>query len=155
MRHDNFFSTLKAKLLRALGITKPIQLSKEEVQWIKLCKLHYSESSTSKDKGKYPSKGEWTETMKPLFNEIYGWTAGDHPADYLDCIFNKLLDIYLKIRLPNSDERELREVFKASFYKDFFREQELPIERAIGALCGKIQNNLVIQNGVNRYYLND
>lgn len=155
MQHNNFFSTLKAKLLRSLGITKPIQLSPQEVQWIKLCKLHYSEGSTSKDKGKYPSKGEWTETMKPLFNEIYGWTAEDHPADYLDCIFNKLLDIYLKIKLDKSGhDRELREIFKASFYKrPFIREQELPIERAISVLCGLIQNNIVIEYGVRRYYL--
>lgn len=153
MRHYNFLATLKAKTLRALGIAKPIQLSKEEVQWIKLCKLHYSANSTSKDKGKYPFKGEWTETMKPLFNEIYGWTAEDHPADYMDCIFNKLLDIYLKIRLPNHEEREFKELFNASFYKDLIRDQEKPIERAISRLCGLIQNNLVIQNGVNRYHL--
>lgn len=154
MGEKQYFKYFKAKLFRLLGITKPIELTRVEVEWIKLCKLHYSEGSTSKDAGKYPSKEQWTETIKPLFNEIYGWTADDHPDDYLNCIFNKLLAIYLKICLPNHEEQELKELFYASFYKGLIHDQEKPIERAIGKLCGLIQNNEVFEYGVNRYILN-
>lgn len=140
---------IKAKILRALRITKPIQLSPQEIKWIKLCKLHY------RDDEKYKSKGrEWTDTLKPMFNEIYGWTAEEHYKDFLHCMFNKLLEIHLKIKYDKSGyERQLELIFHASFYKSFVREQELPIERAISELCGLIQNNLVIENGVHRYYL--
>lgn len=141
---------LKAKLLRALGITKPIQLDKYEIQWIKLCKMHY------KDVEKYKPTGyEWTDILKPLFNEIYGWTAEDHYQDFLNCMFIKLLEIHLKISLDKSGHgRELKEIFNSSFHKGICRDQELPIERAISELCGLIQCNQVILNGVNRYYLN-
>lgn len=142
--------------LRTIGLTKPIELSNEEVRLIKLCKLHYREGSKTRDAGKYPSRGEWTETMKPLFNDIYGWNADEFPNDYLDCMFQKLLTIWLKIKYDQSgSEQQLRNIFRASFHKGIARDQEKPIERAIAELCGLIQNNLVIKNGVYRYYLPD
>jgi len=125
-----------------------IQLSKPEKQWIKLCKGHY--------KTKYPYRGEWTETMKPLFTEIYGWNPDedDNYRDYLNCIFNKLLEIHLKILDDKSGTNlQLRNIFEAAFYKGISSTQELPIERAIHALCGFIQNNLVIDEGETRYEL--
>lgn len=137
---------IKAKILRALGITKPIQLDKYEIQWIKLCKGHYKE--------KYPHKGEWTDVLKPMFNEIYGWTAEEFYPDFLQCIFIKLLEIHLKIKHDQSGhEHQLKEIFNRAFYKSVFRQQELPIERAISELCGLIQCNQVIENDVHRYYL--
>lgn len=149
---NNYFKMF----LRMVGLTKPINLSKNEIRIIKLCKLHYREGSGTKDAGKYPSTGEWTEIMKPLFNEIYGWNANEFPADYLDCLFQKLLSIWLKIKHDKSgSDQQLRNIFRASFSRGIARGQEKPIERAIAELCGLIQNNLVVENGVHRYYLPD
>ena len=137
------------KLLRWLKITKPIQLNKYEIQWIKLCKGHY------KDNPAY-DKSNWIETIKPMFNEIYGWNPDEdnNYHDYLNCIFNKLLDIHLKIQDDKSgSNQQLKEIFKQTFYKTFRCESELPIERGISELCGQIQGNIVIENGINRYYL--
>ncbi len=138
---------LKAKLLRWLGITKLIELSEQERRWIKLLKGHY--------KKEYPYKGhEWTDVLKPMFNEVYGWTAEEHYQDFLNCMFNKLLEIHLKIKDEQSGyERQLGCIFSASFYKSISREQEQPIERAISELCGLIQCTTVIENEIPRFIL--
>jgi len=136
------------KLFRFLGITKPISLTESEVQWIKLCKLHY--------RLLYPLTGRWVDTLKPLFTEIYGWNPDEDQnyKDYLNCIFDKLLTIHLKIVDDKSGNNvQIRGIFSASFYKSMTREDELPIERAISELCGLIQCNTVIENGVERYKL--
>jgi len=125
-----------------------INLTKIEKDWIKLCKGHY--------KSKYPFKGEWTETIKTMFIEIYGWNPDEdnNYRNYLDCVFNKLLKIHLKIQNDKSGTNlQLRGIFEAAFYKGICRDQELPIERAIAKLCGLIQSNTVIKDGVNRYKL--
>ena len=134
-------------MLRILRIKKPIALSEQERRWIKLLKGHY--------KTEYPYKGhEWTDVLKPMFNEVYGWTAEEYYQDFLRCIFNKLLEIHLKIKDDQSgSNRQLTDIFSAAFYKSISREQELPIERAISQLCGEIQCTTVIENGVHRYYL--
>jgi len=138
---------IKAKLLRFLGITKPIVLTKQEIEWIKLCKGHY------RDKYKTNARN-WVDTVKPMFNEIYGWDADEHRRDFLLCMFHKLLDIYLKIQYDQSGSNQhLKTIIGASFERTFTRDYELPIERCIAALCGEIQNNQVIENEVNRYYL--
>ena len=138
---------LKAKLLRWLGVTKPITLSDQERHWIKLLKGHY--------KDKYPYKGgEWTDVLKPMFDEVYGWTAEEYYQDFLSCMFTKLLEIHLKIKSDYSGhEVQLKGIFYASFSKIVGRDQEQPIERAISELCGLIQNTLVIENGVHRFTL--
>ena len=126
-----------------------IELSKTEKQWIRICKGHY--------KDKYPYKGEWTESLKPLFVEIYGWNPDEdnNYRDYLNCVFNKLLGILLKIVDDQSGTNlQLRGIFEAAFYKGISRNQDLPIERAIAELCGLIQNNTVVVDGENRYELN-
>lgn len=136
----------KAKLLRKLKITKPIELTKYEVQWIKLIKCHYDD--------KWPMTGDWVDNLKPLFREIYGYDPDDHPNDYKDCIFTKLFDIYLKIQDDQSgNNMELKEIIRASFAKSFRRPYNEPIDRVISELCGQIQCNTVIENKVNRYYL--
>ena len=48
---------------------------------------------------------------------------------------------------------QMRNIFEAAFYKGISNDQELPIERAIHQLCGTIQNNLVVEDGKNRYEL--
>ena len=105
---------IKAKILRTLGITKPIKLDKYEIQWIKLCKGHYKE--------KCPSTGSWVKTLKPMFVEIYGWNPDEDKNyhDYLNCIFGKLLEIHLKIIYDQSGSNlQLREIFNSSFSKIF------------------------------------
>jgi len=125
-----------------------IHLEKTEKQWIKLCKGHLKE--------KYPFAGHWVNTLKPLFTEIYGWNPDEdnNYQDYLRCVFNKLLDIHLKIVCDMSgNNNQLRSIFSAAFYKSITREDELPIERAIAELCGLIQCNTVVEDGVPRYEL--
>lgn len=127
-----------------------IQLTDYEKNWIKLCKGRLQET--------YPFAGRWIDTLKPLFTEIYGWNPNeDHNYDnYLNCIFNKLLDIYLKIADDKSgNNNELRSIFSAAFYKSsYWREDDLPVERAISKLCGLIQGNRIIfDNGEQRYEL--
>jgi len=126
-----------------------IQLTKSEKDWIKICKGHYF-------KTKYPWQGEWTATLKPLFVKVYGWNPDEdnNYQDYLNCLFNKLLEIHLKIIDDRSGTNmQMRGIFEAAFTKGICREQELPIERAIAELCGIIQNNTVIEDGVHRYEL--
>ena len=126
-----------------------IQLEYNDKLWIKLCKGHYKE--------KYPRTGKWTETLKPLFTELYAWNPDEdnNYPDYLNCIFNRLLDIYLKIADDHSgNNNQLRGVFSAAFYKSVSRMDELPIERAISELCGLISFNTVIdKNKQQRYEL--
>jgi hypothetical protein len=125
-----------------------IQLTRTEKDWIKICKGHF--------RIKYPFAGSWTNTMKPLFVKVYGWNPDEdnNYRDYLNCIFNKLLEIHLKIVDDRSGSNmQMRGIFEAAFYKGICRDQELPIERAIAELCGLLQNNLVIDDGENRYEL--
>lgn len=127
-----------------------IVLDKYEKQWILLIKGQL--------KDKYPyTGGTWVETLKPLFTEIYGWNPDEdnNYHDYLRGVFNKLLDIHLKIKDEWSDKNgQLKEVFFASFYKGFSNTEELPIERAICKLCGIIQCTSVINSdGTKRFEL--
>ena len=124
-----------------------IILSDNEKRWIKLCKNHY--------KDKYPiDVYNWIDSLKPMFNEFYGWDADEFYTDYLRCVFNRLLDIYLKIELDYSGSRtQLKSIFDSAFGYSTIRVHELPIERAIAELCGQIQCNTVIDNGVQRYSL--
>jgi len=125
-----------------------IQLGKTDKQWIKLCKGHYNE--------KYPYTGKWANTLKPLFKEIYGWDPDEdnNYEDYLVGMFNKLLEIHLKIVDDRSGSNmQIREIFSAAFHKSVSREDDLPIERAISQLCALIQCNTVIENGIPRYEL--
>jgi hypothetical protein len=126
-----------------------IQLTTPERDIIKLCKLHYQSL--------YPLTGKWANTLKPLFKKIYGWDPDEDKnyGDYLNCVFNKLLDIHLKIQNDKSgSNRQLRGIFEASFYKGITRDDELPIERAISELCGLIQSNTVLEeDGTERYTL--
>lgn len=126
-----------------------ITLDRNEKKWILLCKGQLRE--------KYPFKGYWHETLKPLFTEIYGWNPDEdnNYHDYLNCIFSKLLDTYLKIKDDWSDENaQIKEIFGAAFYKGISCDEELPIERALHKICGLIQCNAIINpDGSKRYEL--
>lgn len=126
-----------------------IILEPNDKKWIKICKGHY--------KDKYPYKGRWVDTLKPLFTELYGWNPDEDKNyhDYLNCVFNRLLDLYFKIADNQfTDNRELKNVFSAAFYPSVSRMDSLPIERAISELCAMIQFNTVrTENGEQRYEL--
>jgi len=124
-----------------------INLTNPEKDWIKLCKGHYT--------SKYPFQGKWVETLKPLFTKIYGWNPNDdNYRDYLNCMFNKLLELYLKIADDQSGNNiQLRGIFEAAFYKGIVRTDDLPIERAISELCGLISRNRVLSDSEERYIL--
>jgi hypothetical protein len=125
----------------------PIQLDATEIDWIKFCKGHY------KDKYK-TSATDWVNSLKPMFIEKYQWSPDDYYNDFLDCMFKRLLDIYLKIADDRSGNNvQLKEIIEAGFKKTWRREYELPIERVIAELCGMIQMNTVIEDGVERYKL--
>ena len=126
------------------ALPQPIELSNEEKRWIKLCKGHYKEATEGKN---------WIEALQPMFNLIYGWSADEFYNDFLDCMFQKLLDLHLKIQnVQSGSNAQLKLIFKASFNKGYSK-YELPIERAIAALCSEIQFNIVLVNGVRRYNL--
>ena len=141
------FKLLFRRSLRYLCITKAIELSKSDIFWIRLCKLHFRE--------KYPRTGSWIDNLKLPFEERYGWIPDKHYNDFLDCIYKRLLDLHLKIQLDQSGSNlQLKEIISASFNKTYKWELELPIERVIVALCAQIQSNIVVEDGINRYYLN-
>lgn len=146
---ENKRKQIYAKTLRFLGLTKPIELDKYEKKWIKLIKGHYRKDPAYAYKG-----NEWTDILKPMFDEMYGWSSEEHYGDFLGCIFRKLLSIYLKIADDNRPiDSQLSDIFCSSFSKGLIRNQDLPIERAISELCGQIQCNTVIENGVDRYII--
>jgi len=124
-----------------------IELDKYEIRWIKLCKGHYTDLYRT-------NASNWVETLKPMFREIYAYDPNEFYHDFLSCMFNKLLDIYLKIQNDHSGTNaHLKEIITAGFDKTFRREYELPAERVIAELCGQIQTNAVIEDGIMRYAL--
>ncbi len=130
---------------------KMIELNDYDIRWILLCKGHLTEE--------YPFRGYWHETLKPLFLFIYGWGPDEnnnHYHEYLNVMFNKLLELHLKIQDDQSGSNiQLKSIFSATFYKGICNDSDIPIERAIHTLCGLIQNNRVITEvGIKRYELN-
>jgi len=129
--------------------TKPlIEIDEGDRQWIKFCKLHFMD--------KYPLTGEWVLTIKPFFTERYGWNPdeGNNFESYLSVLFNRLLDVYLKIAEDKSGSNNmLKEIFSQVFYKRFHNDSDRPIIRGINSLCGLIQANTVIDGEILRYNL--
>lgn len=126
-----------------------INLSETDREWIKLCKGHLQ--------AKYPFTGKWANTLKPLFNDIYGWHPddGDNYYQYLNVMFFKLLEIYQIIADDNTNlKNQMRGLFEDVFYKSVSRQDELPVERGIASLCALIQGNRVLNDaGEERYKL--
>jgi hypothetical protein len=124
-----------------------IKLDEREVQYILYCKGHLQD--------KYPLKGYWHESFKPMFTETYGWNPDedDNNNQYLNTLFNKLLGICQKID-EGDLQYQLRDIFSDVFYKGISNDSEEPIERGIHALCGFIQANTVLnEDGSKRYDL--
>ena len=120
-----------------------IILNKNEKRWILMCKGQLQ--------AEFAFTGNWVNALKPLFEEIYGWSPDEdnNYQDYLRGMFNKLLDITLKIKDNWSDENgQLKEVFEATFYKN----NDLPIERAICSLVSIIQRTSVIDSNGNKRF---
>lgn len=117
-----------------------IHLTEQEKRWIKLLKWHYRDTYPVNARG-------WIETLKPMFEEIYGYSPDEHIDDFRGCIFTKLLDIWLKIHDDESGSNVgLKSIFNEAFYKSLRREYDLPIDRAIAELCGQIQCTSVLNN---------
>lgn len=117
-----------------------INLEDGEKQWIKLCKLHLID--------KYPSKGSWVKTCKPLFEELYGWNPNIDIHSYRNILFNRLLGIYLKICHKDINS-SIEYMCSELFYKSITNTSKIPIERGIHVLCSLIQNTAYLDNDMN------
>lgn len=98
---------------------------------------------------KYPFTGNWCNTLKPLFEDIYCWNTGDY-HQHLVVMFDNLLDLYLKI-IDDESNSKLKKIFFSSFSKGIIYDQELPVERAINNICGLIQCVKHSDNGKLRF----
>jgi len=98
---------------------KQIQLDETEVQWIKLIKGHY------KKKYKTDTKN-WIDTLAQMFDDSFGWSHIEYRADFLQCMFQKLLSIYLKIQDDRSGNNvQLKEIIEAGFVRSIRRDYRL------------------------------
>jgi hypothetical protein len=122
-----------------------IELTKQEIKWIKFCKGHLYKV--------YPPKKYFFEELKPLFLEIYGWNPDEDKnySDYLECIFDKLYSIYSKITIDTiTKDREIKELFSEIFKN---KESELKsIEVGINKLCYLLRFSTVIDEQGNKIY---
>lgn len=129
-----------------------IQLTPAEVKWIKLCKNHYQ-----KDMPKEADK-TWLTRLAWMFESQYGWSPEEFRNDFIGCIFNKLLDIWLKIEYDLSgNSNELRELFGAAFGTRIFHDKDTPpIERVINQLCSSIAfTTVILEDGTHRFNLDE
>lgn len=134
MNENNIDGDFECFNLLLEAMEKPkIELNPNEVMWIRLLKGYSFDL--------YPFKESWIETIKPLFTNVYGWNPDEdnNYHDYLDCLFNRLYDIYIKIEHPERINYSIKELFKISHYKSISIDNELPIERGIIKLIGLIQ----------------
>jgi len=126
---------------------KTIKLSNSEVKWIKLCKGHFDKKYEFKTKN-------WLDILKPMFVEIYEYEPDENYTSFLYCMFNTLLDIYLKIQNDESGSNQhLKSIIVSGFGKTIRRKCDLPIERCISEICEFIQCNQVIINNKKRYHI--
>lgn len=134
MNENNIDGDFECFNLLLESMEKPkIELNPNEVMWIKLFKGHSFDL--------YPFKESWIQTIKPLFIKLYGWNPDEdnNYYDYLNCIFDRLFDLYIKIEHTEIINSSIKILFKCSHYKSISIDNELPIERAIIKLCGLIQ----------------
>ena len=133
-----------------------INLSKNEAIWILLCKGWILK--------KYPVVNEnglainksisFLNYIKPYFAEVYSWTADDFEEDFLRCIFNVLFDIFMKIRMDENNNSDLKDIISRTAIKTYVDNEENPIIRCILAIKSKIAITLVInENKTKRFYL--
>lgn len=118
-----------------------IELTKYEKQWIKHCKTAQETDPIS--------------SLKPLFKEIYGWDPDEHYDDFLDCMFRKLLDIYMKIQDDQSGNNvEIREIILSAIPGPIFKPRyEKPLERIVSELMSKICLTSVLKPREKRFEL--
>ena len=78
--------------------------------------------------------------MKKYYKTHYVIDPDKYPA-WKGVIFNRLFDVFMKIRENSGsmNNRDIEMIFFSSFEKNFVREQEEPVERAIAELYGQIQ----------------
>lgn len=122
---------------------KKIELTKYEKKLIRLCK------------GKHPYKGDGTilTLIKKYYKSVYLLDPDEYYQDCLRCMFTKMFNTYMKIRdWGGTENADVLDVFYASFQKGIARDQELPIERAIAELYGRIQCTTVREKDASGKY---
>ena len=133
-----------------MHITKPIQLSEEDQQWIFLAKHHYNKVSGYKNM-------ERIEQAIVLFGKQYAYHPETENEKYkaLSVIFQNCYRIYMKItsRDPSSREQQLREVFECAFWKIWDYESDTPVERGVAQLFSTIGLAEYLKHGVPMYTL--
>ena len=125
-----------------------IVLSRNDKRWVLLCKSHFEHD--------FKLNETWLNKFKPLFNEIYGWDPDEDEnyQDFLNCLFNKLLDIFMVINDDQSlNNTLLKDLFDAAFYIRPGLSNDSPLERTILKLRSLIAHNTVTKDGVDRYDL--
>ena len=122
---------------------KKIELTKSEKELIRLCKGSH----------RFKKNLSIQELIAKYYDKIYGMSHGDYKG-WKYTVFNKLFTTYMKIRENGSGEdRDIINIFIASFNRSFMRNQHEPIERAIAELYGQIQCTAVRKNGKKRFNL--
>ena len=133
--------------LHIIDLEKPlIKLTKTDKMWIKLMKNHYV------DNEKYHvNASSWIDTLKPMFEEIYGYDPDKHIKDFRYCMSRRLFKLWYKIdprmHQDNIDFKcdILMQVHAVSFRRSIVRDYEEPVDRFIAELCGQIQCIQVIR----------
>jgi hypothetical protein len=127
-------------------VTSTIELSDFEKILIKFCKGHYRDM--------FEERGR-IYGLKLIYKEFYALDAEEHPLSFRECMFNKLLDIWLKVIEDNSGSNVwLKRLFYNSFNKSFPNNNDLPVERTILELCSQISNTkLITDDRIQRYTL--
>lgn len=129
-------------------MTKKIALTKSDKEIIRLCK----------GKHRFKPCDTHIDLLKKYYNKNYCVNADEYYKEFLSCMFSNLLDVFMKIRsnkgTVNSD---ILSLFHNSFEKNCFREQEMPIERALTELFSQIRLTAVREtkngNSVKRFDL--
>lgn len=117
-----------------------INPSAVEKELILICKGHFREE--------YPLRGNWYLNLKPFYEKHWGWSPEEFNEDYLRGMFNFLLNTFLKVAPPRSDNWHLSQLLEAVMYRSFLNDEELPVQRGINKLVSLIRDLQVVDNGV-------
>jgi hypothetical protein len=122
-----------------------INISKHEAIWILLCKGWVFK--------KYPIKNDMTfmNYIRPYFEEVYGWSADDYENDFLRCVFTVLFDIFMKIRINENNNSDLKRIISKIVFET--NNNEKVSTRSILAIRSEISMTQVIMNNIKRFDL--
>lgn len=133
----------KKKILRWLGIDKPIELTEYENDLMCLSKGWIVKNATT-----------WLEAAKPVFEKHYGWSPDDDEQNYKKVLLCGLFDLYLKVARDRSgSNRQLTGILLKTCYQGIFSDHDEPVDRVISEIFSLLSSNLVLEDGVHRYHL--